>query len=111
MSEYTHRARQRARDARDQPNGKPRPIPDALPEDQRGDAYEDPRDSNPEAELPTEADIWPDPPAPEAFHGLAGDIVQAILPHSEADPSALLVSLLIGIGNVIGRTAHFRVEG
>ena len=29
---------------------------------------------------------WPDPPAPEAYYGLAGDVVRAIEPHSEADP-------------------------
>jgi hypothetical protein len=32
---------------------------------------------------------WPDPPAPEAYLGLAGDVVQAIEPYSEADPVAL----------------------
>ena len=45
-----------------------------------------------------------------ALHGLAGEIVNAIEPHSEADPVALLVQLLVGFGNAIGRTAHFIAE-
>ena len=48
--------------------------------------------------------------ADEALHGLAGEIVQLIEPHTESDPVALLVQLLTGFGSVIGRTAHFRVE-
>jgi len=53
---------------------------------------------------------WPDPPAPEAFHGLAGDIVRAIEPHTEADPVALLVQFLLAFGNAAGRGAHFVAE-
>jgi hypothetical protein len=52
----------------------------------------------------------PNRPAPEAFHGLAGDVVRTIEPHSEADPVAILVQLLVAFGNVIGRRAHFTVE-
>ncbi|NOT01456.1 MAG: DUF3987 domain-containing protein [Phycisphaerales bacterium] len=46
-----------------------------------------------------------------AFHGLAGQIVRAIEPHSEADPAALLIQLLVSFGNIIGRTAHFVADG
>jgi hypothetical protein len=53
---------------------------------------------------------WPDPLAPEAFHGLAGEIVKAIEPHTEADPTALLLQLLTGFGSIIGRKAHFCAE-
>lgn len=53
---------------------------------------------------------WPDPPADEAFYGLAGDIVRAIEPHTEADPVGLLVQCLTAFGNIIGRRAHFVVE-
>ncbi len=53
---------------------------------------------------------WPDPLAPEALHGLAGDIVRIIEPHSEADPAALLFSIMVLYGNVIGRSAHFVAE-
>jgi hypothetical protein len=53
---------------------------------------------------------WPKPPAPIAFHGLAGNFVRVVEPHSEADPAALLVEALLGFGNVVGRGAHFTVE-
>jgi hypothetical protein len=53
---------------------------------------------------------WPETPGDEAFHGVAGEIVRSIEPHSEADPVALLVQLLVAFGNAIGRRAHFRVE-
>jgi hypothetical protein len=41
---------------------------------------------------------------------LAGKIVQAIEPASEADRSALLVQTLVAFGSVIGRSAFFTVE-
>ena len=55
-----------------------------------------------------------DPPswpilAEEALCGLPGDIVEAIEPHTEADPVAVLSSLLAAFGNAIGRGAYFRV--
>lgn len=53
---------------------------------------------------------WPDPPALEAFYGLAGDIVRAIAPHSEADPMALLPQTLAAFGNIVGRGPHFVAE-
>jgi hypothetical protein len=59
--------------------------------------------------LPSEPS-WPDPPAAEAFHGLAGRIVRTIEPASEADPAALLVQALVAFGNAAGRSAHFVVE-
>jgi hypothetical protein len=46
-----------------------------------------------------------------ALYGLAGEFVQMILPHSEADPAALLVNFLVGFGSIIGRNAFFKVEG
>ncbi len=52
---------------------------------------------------------WPDLLAKDAFYGLAGQIVQKIGPHTEADPAALLVQFLTGLGNVIGRHAHFKI--
>ena len=58
---------------------------------------------------PRSAD-WPEAPKEEAFHGVAGEIVRTIEPHSEADPVALLVQLLVAFGSVVGRRAHFRVE-
>jgi hypothetical protein len=43
------------------------------------------------------------------YHGLAGEIIRAIEPQTEADPTALLVQLLIAFGSVIGRSAHVLV--
>jgi len=54
---------------------------------------------------------WPEPMAQEAYHGLAGDIVRTLEPHTESDPAALLIQSLVLFGNVIGRTAHFKIEG
>ena len=53
---------------------------------------------------------WPDSLEPEAYHGLVGDIVRTIAPHTEADPAALLIQLLVGLGNVVGRSPYFSVE-
>ncbi len=53
---------------------------------------------------------WPDPLRPEAYHGVAGDLVRAIEPHSEADPAAILLQTLVAVGSVIGRTAYFLAE-
>ena len=50
----------------------------------------------------------PDPLSDAAFHGLAGEIVKTIEPHTEADVAAVLVSFLAAFGNVIGRTAGFK---
>jgi hypothetical protein len=52
---------------------------------------------------------WPEPLDEAAYFGLAGEIVRELEPHTEADPAAMLVQLLAGFGNLIGRTAHARV--
>lgn len=54
---------------------------------------------------------WPGALPEEAFYGLAGDIVRAIEPQTEADVSALLLQFLTAFGNVIGVKPHFAVEG
>jgi hypothetical protein len=46
----------------------------------------------------------------EAFYGLAGRIVECIEPASEADPAAILLHVLLGAGNLIGRTVYAMVE-
>ena len=53
---------------------------------------------------------WPAPPDPVAYHGLPGQIVARIAPHTEADPAAILVQLLVCCGALIGRDAYFQVE-
>jgi hypothetical protein len=55
-------------------------------------------------------DDWPAPPGRAALHGLAGRIVDAIAPHTEADPVALLAQLLVAFGAAVGRGAWFQVE-
>ena len=52
---------------------------------------------------------WPELPT-EARHGLPGRIVNFIEPHSEADPAAILVQLLVAAGSAIGRGPFFEVE-
>jgi hypothetical protein len=54
---------------------------------------------------------WPSPLSPEAFHGLAGEIVGAIEPHSEADPAWLLIVTLVAFGNACGRGPGFEIGG
>ena len=57
-------------------------------------------------DLPT-AILWPAPLAPEAFHGLAGELAAMLEPHTEADPAALLISFFVAFGSVVGRGPHF----
>jgi phage/plasmid primase-like uncharacterized protein len=45
-----------------------------------------------------------------ALHGVAGRFVEAIEPHTESDPVALLFQLLVAFGNAIGGGPFFRVE-
>lgn len=52
---------------------------------------------------------WPEL-HPAALYGISGDFVRKVEPHSESDPVALLIQFLIGVGNLIGRGAHFLVE-
>jgi len=58
----------------------------------------------------TGAPGWPEALDRQAFHGIAGEIVSAIEPHTEADPAALLIQLLVGFGNLVGRGPHTAVE-
>jgi hypothetical protein len=47
---------------------------------------------------------------PAALHGLAGEFVRLVGPHTEADPVALLTQLLVMFGNATGRGPHARAE-
>jgi hypothetical protein len=53
---------------------------------------------------------WPAPLGPAAYHGVAGEVVRAIDPHTEADPAAVLIQFLVAFGNLIGRAAYFTAE-
>ena len=55
--------------------------------------------------------MWPSPLGEAAFHGLAGDVVRALEPCSEADPASLLLQFLTAFGNAAGRTCYIQIEG
>jgi len=82
-----------------------KPVPQASVSEPR-------RDGVPDVYLPS-LPALPEPKWPEldgaALCGLPGEIVEAMEPHTEADPVALLGSLLGAFGNAIGRGAFFRV--
>lgn len=46
-----------------------------------------------------------------ALHGLAGEIVRLIEPHTEADPVALLVSFISEFGTMLNRGPHLLLDG
>lgn len=48
---------------------------------------------------------------PAALHGLAGEVVHLIEPHTEADPVALLVSFLSEFGAMLNRGPHLILDG
>jgi len=53
---------------------------------------------------------YPSPPDPCVYRGVVGKLVQALAPHTEADPVGILVQALAAFGNVVGRAPHVRVE-
>jgi hypothetical protein len=74
------------------------------------------RQPRPLTKTDTSVDDMPLPPAwpsirPEAFQGLAGDLVRAVEPYTEADPISILIQFIVGFGNAVGREAYFQVEG
>jgi hypothetical protein len=72
-----------------------------------------PGDNSPNSRfLPfTLLDDYPAPLGLAAFHGLAGEIVRRIEPHTEADPVALLFQLLAAFGNLIGHDHYIVADG
>jgi putative DNA primase/helicase len=44
-----------------------------------------------------------------AYHGLAGEVVHTIEPHSEADPVAILLQFLAAFGNAVGPAPYYQV--
>lgn len=61
-------------------------------------------------EQPSVVDPWPTLPD-EALYGLAGEVVRLYEPHTEADPVALLVSLLSEVDTMLGRSPHVVLDG
>ena len=84
-------------------------------------AFEDEPETEPKPKLnghaqdhqvPSSAEApWPAPLAEPAFHGLAGKIVRAIEPETEADPAAILFQFLAAFGNAVGPGPYVAVEG
>jgi hypothetical protein len=64
----------------------------------------------PSSSPPNSPPPWPEL-APDALHGLAGDVVAAVSPQTESDPVAILLQFLVYFGNAIGRGPYFQVEG
>jgi hypothetical protein len=48
---------------------------------------------------------------PAAFHGLAGKVVRALAPYTEADPAGLLLTFLAMFGSAVGAAPHALADG
>jgi hypothetical protein len=62
------------------------------------------------ASIASAAREWPEMLEGAALHGIAGDLVQLLDPHTEADPVAILVQFLAAFGSSVGRGPHFVAE-
>ena len=70
----------------------------------------------PAPHTPQSDDQLPARRAPEslnaaAFHGLAGEFVKLIEPHTESSMPAAMVQFLVYAGNVVGRNPHRMIDG
>jgi hypothetical protein len=70
----------------------------------RGKAVADAHAADPDAE-PLRTLAWPTLD-PAALFGTAGQIVNSVAPHTEADPAAILVQLLSVFGCTVGPNPH-----
>jgi hypothetical protein len=79
-------------------------LPDWKPSEDAQSAVED---------TPSVANVasvaWPEMDE-AAYHGLAGEIVKTIEPHTEADPVAILIQFLAFFGNAVGPNPFYGVE-
>jgi hypothetical protein len=66
--------------------------------------------SDPETRVETSTDPWPRLDS-TAFHGLAGEIVRAIEPETEADPAGVLLTMHSMFGNAVGSGPHAVADG
>jgi hypothetical protein len=74
---------------------------------------ENPKAAAPQPAAPVaipERPPWPTAIDQAAYWGLAGDVVRAIEPQTEADPAALLIQFLAAFGSAAGRHRYVRVE-
>lgn len=67
---------------------------------------DDSNEPEPESKL-----SWFPKPDDKIFHGLAGDFVRLVEPHTEGDPVGLLIQFMTAFGNLAGRNAYYQVEG
>lgn len=63
-----------------------------------------------EEPLPPPAE-FPAPMAKEAFHGVLGEIVEILLPHTHVSRENLLIHLLVGLGNMVDHAPYFQIGG
>jgi hypothetical protein len=82
-------------------------MTDALPE---GPTSADNPSSRAASFAPVKEPAWPTM-SRDAYYGLAGDVVETIKPHTEADPVAILIQFLTCAGNIIGNCPYYQVEG
>ena len=68
------------------------------------------RSMEPSTQMNAADDWWP-AIDDAAYYSLAGEVVRAIDPHTEADPIAILIQVLAYFGNIVGRSPHYRIEG
>lgn len=54
---------------------------------------------------------WPAPMSRAVRIGVVGDFLDLVEEQTEADPAAVLVDLLVRVGNAVGRGPHFVVSG
>ncbi len=54
---------------------------------------------------------WPKPLGQAAYHGLLGEAMELIMPHTEADPAPTLLTMAAGLGNMVGRGPHMMLGG
>ena len=85
------------------------PFAGLEPEDESG-LIEDSGIPETNQEIPRQQAQWPGPAAEEAFHGLAGEIVKVIEPHSEGGSRGVAGAASGYFGNIIDRSAHFMAK-
>lgn len=61
-----------------------------------------------ESDSESDSDRWP-VLDDDALHGIAGEIIRAIEPETEADPVGLLTTFLTAFGNAVGNRPYFAV--
>jgi len=92
------------------PNFAPAPEPPTTEKGSVATEYLGNEADDADDDEPLMGTTWPKRLAPEAFYGLAGDVVRLIEPHSESDPAGVLLMFLAAFGNLAGAAAHFTAE-